>query len=103
MTRSLDETRRDFLVRLAKGAAFVPPALFTVDVSRVAAQGGGGGKGGKTATTTSSVVGTLTPTAPAAVQQQLQIDMQSTQSVPWDPGSAESPPWSAPPPTSTGG
>lgn len=47
MPRSVDETRREFLVRLAKASAFVPPAVLTLGVERVYGQ-----KGGKNAPTT---------------------------------------------------
>lgn len=46
MPRSTDETRREFLLKLARTAAFVPPAMASVSVAEAAAQGQGGGPGG---------------------------------------------------------
>lgn len=43
--RSARQTRRTFLVRLARGAAFVVPTLTTLSVRSGAAQGKGGGQG----------------------------------------------------------
>jgi hypothetical protein len=101
MSRSVEETRRDFLVRLARTAAFVAPAVLTLDAAPLAAQGGGGGKAGKAAaTSSSSVVGSLTPTSLQAPL--LETQLQSDETVPWDPASGETAPWTVPPPTSTG-
>jgi len=99
-----DPTRRDFLLRLAKAAAFVPPAMATLSVRPLAGQGGGGGKGSATAATTSSstVVGSISPTAQQIDNSQFNID-QGQSTAPWNaqqPG--EPPPWSRPPPTQTG-
>lgn len=42
MNRSVDETRREFLVRLAQASAFVAPTVHTLTLPRaVEAQGGG--------------------------------------------------------------
>lgn len=41
------ESRREFLLTLARAAAFVPQALVTLDVASAAAQGKGGGGGRK--------------------------------------------------------
>ena len=95
MSRSLDETRRDFLVRLARTAGFVAPVVLSLDAAPLAAQGSGKGKN---ATTTTSTVGSLTPTSLMATQQQIQSDP----TVPWDPTTGQAAPWSVPPPTSTG-
>ena len=97
MSRSLDETRRDFLLRLARTAAFVAPVVATLDAAPVAAQG----KASKTSAATSSVVGSLTPTSSQAVEQQLRIQSPD-ETVPWAPGSGDAAPWTVPPPTSTG-
>ena len=104
MTTPADPTRRDFLLKLAKAAAFVPPAMATLSVRPVAAQGGGGGKGSATAATTSSstVVGSISPTAQQIDNSQFSID-QGQSTSPWNaqqPG--QPPPWSKPPPTQTG-
>jgi hypothetical protein len=100
MSRSVDETRRDFLVRLARTALFVAPAVVSLDAAPLAAQGGGKGKA-----TTTSTVGSLTPTSAGALQapsqQQIQTD-PSGSTLPWAPGSGETAPWTVPPPTSTG-
>lgn len=98
MSRSIDETRREFLVRLAHTAGFVAPVVLSLDAAPVAAQSDTIAGQGK-AVGQSSVVGSLTPTSNAPSSQQL---LQSDPSVPWDPGSGEVAPWSVPPPTSTG-
>ena len=106
MSRSVEETRRDFLVRLARTVAFVAPVMVSLDASPLAGQGGGGNTtttGGKGKATTTSTVGSLTPTSDGALmaptqEQQLQTD----ETLPWAPGSSEPAPWTVPPPTSTG-
>lgn len=112
MSRPQEETRREFLLKLAKGAAFVPPIMATVGVRPVAGQGGGGGggpggggpgggggKGGAQAVTT---VGTLSPTAGAVTTPAFQLQQQDAQA-PWAPQTpGAAPPWSRPPPTQTG-
>jgi len=96
-----DETRRSFLLRLAAVAAFVPPAMVTLDVRPLLAQGkGSSGKGA------SSTVGSMSPTA-AAVSQPIWSEDQitsPTQVAPWDAaGPAQIPPWSRPPPGGSSG
>ena len=105
MARSQDETRREFLLKLARTAAFVPPLMATVGVRPLAGQGGGssGGGGKKTATTTgTSTVGSLSPTA--QVVSTPTFDLRSEDAVsPWSPQvQGQAPPWSRPPPTQTG-
>jgi len=100
MSRSVEETRRDFLVRLARTAAFVAPAMLTLDAAPLAAQGSSTSAGQAT------VVGSLTPTSDGALmapsqEQQLQTD-PSGSTLPWAPESGETAPWTVPPPTSTG-
>jgi hypothetical protein len=103
MSRSVEETRRDFLVRLARTALFVAPAVVSLDASPLAAQGGT--TGGKGKATTTSTVGSLTPTSSGALQAPSQQQMQTDPSgstLPWAPESGETAPWTVPPPTSTG-
>lgn len=118
MTRSKEETRRAFLLKLARTAAFVPPLVATLDVRNAAAQGGGGGGGGPGGggTTTggggggggkpnaATTVGSLSPTAQVTASPTL--DLQTTQqntAAPWSPDApSQPPPWSRPPPTQTG-
>lgn len=100
MTRSLDETRREFLLRLARGAAFVPPTLLTLSVSRAlgAQKGTGGGKPNAAAPTSAATTGVST----AAPVRAFQVQPQEP-GAPWDPGRpAGAPPWSKPPPTQAG-
>lgn len=111
MSRSVDETRREFLLRLAKGAAFVPPALLTLDVTRAFGQkgptttgtgatsptAGGTGTGDETAAATTTGV-----SPPGGALRAFSVEREQS-AEPWDPGrSAGSPPWSKPPPTQTG-
>jgi hypothetical protein len=97
MSRSLEETRRDFLVRLARTAGFVAPVVLSLDAAPLAAQGGGAGQGGGKGAGQATVVGSLTPTSQSTQQQ-----LESDPTVPWDPTSGQAAPWSVPPPTSTG-
>ena len=105
MSRSLDETSRDFLIRLARTATFVAPVVATLDAAPAAGQGKGSstsaGKG-KAVGQQRAAVGSLTPASGAAVNQQLRIQSDPDQTVPWAPGSGEVAPWTVPPPTSTG-
>lgn len=99
-----EETRRSFLLRLAAAATFVAPAMATVDVRPLLAQGGGGGKTTTSTTTTGgSTVGSLSPTAAAVSQPVLgdQTLQQATPTTPWDAsGPAQTPPWARQPPGS---
>jgi len=98
-----EETRRDFLLRLARTAPFVPPAMATLDVRPLLAQGGST-SGGKTSTSSSSTVGSLSPTAQTVSQPTFQLEStSSTSSAPWDAsGPTQVPPWSRPPPGTDG-
>lgn len=93
MSRSVDETRRDFLKRLARAAAFVPPALVTLRPSEARAQKKAGGSG-------------VTPPGQSQTQGSFRLDpSQGNQQdpQPWNPGrSAGTPPWAEPPPTAGG-
>lgn len=93
MCRSVDETRRGFLKRLARAAAFVPPALVTLKASRAEAQGQPAHAG--------------RPTPKKQTEGQFQADpslRSDEESQPWDPGrGAGTPPWARPPPTAAGG
>lgn len=103
MSRSTGETRREFLLTLARAAAFVPPAMATLSVRPLLAQGGGGGGKTTTSTTTTSgsTVGSLSPTA--QVISNPEFDLQQQQQSPWSPQTpGQPPPWSRPPPTQTG-
>lgn len=109
-----DPTRRDFLLKLAKTVAFVPPAMASLSVRPLAGQGktttttssssettSGGGKGGTTSSD-ATTVGSTSPTAQVIDQSQFNLEGTTTTS-PWDaraPG--QPPPWSRPPPTQTG-
>jgi len=114
MPRSTDETRREFLKRLARTAAFVPPALVTLSASRAAAQKGqsAGKAAGQVSSTAqqaasqqATAVGGTTPAAQTQGRFQVDPGLQSgQQSQPWNPGrAAGTPPWAKPPPTSAGG
>lgn len=102
MPRSIDETRRDFLRRLAKTAAFVPPAMATFDVRPGSAQGKGTTQA--QSVSQSATVGELSPTAQVQPGADFRLDPNAQASpAPWTrsrPG--EAPPWSRPPPTQTG-
>ncbi len=102
-----DPTRRDFLLKLAKAAAFVPPVMATLSVRPLAGQGGGssvsstGTKGGGVAAG-QTTIGSISPTAQQIDNSRFNID-QGPSTSPWNaqqPG--EPPPWSRPPPTQTG-
>ena len=101
-----DETRREFLLKLARTAAFVPPVMATVAVRPLAGQGGttggGGAKGVGNAQTTTSTVGSLSPTAQVISNPTFSVQQAETAS-PWSPQvPGQPPPWSRPPPTQTG-
>jgi len=99
MTTPRDETRRDFLLALAKAAAFVPPLMATVAVRPLAGQGGGKGASGVGGGT--STVGSLSPTAQTLTTPT--FDTQGQTTAPWgSEAPAQAPPWSRPPPTQTG-
>lgn len=102
MGASPEETRRDFLIRLARAGAFVPSLMLTVDVAPLLAGGKGGG-GGKGSSSGGSTVGSLSPTAaPVANPFNLNVQQQ-TQSAPWDAaGPAQLPPWARRPPGTSG-
>lgn len=105
MPSSVEQTRRDFLLRLAKTAAFVPPAIASFDVRPAAAQGKGSTQA--QSTSSSSTVGTLSPTAQTMPSSDFrlstQAETQPSATAPWSPSSpSQPPPWSRPPPTQTG-
>lgn len=103
MPRSIDETRRDFLLRLAKTAAFVPPAMASFDVRPAEGQGGPvAGVGGGPPTT-----GSLSPTAQTMPDADFRLNpdarTEPSSTAPWTPSRpSQPPPWSRPPPTQTG-
>lgn len=122
MTRSIDETRREFLRRVAATVAFVPPAMASVAATGLAAQGKAGstttvddatttvtdatndtgGKGKGNSSTNTTTIGSLSPTA-QSVSTPTFSAQQSTAETPWQPGGlSKPPPWAAPPPTQTG-
>lgn len=105
MSRSVDETRRTFLKRLAKTVAFVPPVMATLDVSQGGGQGPPGGGGGSAGGTGggAQTFGGLTPTA-STLQGTGDFQIRDQEgALPWNPGaSGGEPPWSKPPPTQTG-
>ena len=112
MTRSVDETRREFLLRMAKASAFVPPAIATLSVGRLAGQKGsssgagtGGGTGGGTGVTG------LSGSSSAMIQSdrdalrdagQVQGPSSTTTRGGSVPGGVQAP-WQRPPPTTSGG
>lgn len=98
MPHAPQETRRSFLLRLAAVTAFVPPAMMTVNVRPLLAQGQGGGKSSSSG---GSTIGSLSPTAQAVSQPAFQLEQSASPSAPWDAsGPVQSPPWSRPPPGS---
>lgn len=102
MASPRDETRRDFLLKLARTAAFVPPLMATWGVRPLAGQGGGGKKTSTTTTSSSSTVGSISPTAQVISNPTFDLQRQQ-QSAPWSPRlPGQPPPWSRPPPTQTG-
>lgn len=115
MSRSVDETRREFLKRLARSAAFVPPALLTLSASRAGAQSKGQSAGKaaaqaaapaqQTSAPAATAIGGTTPSAQTQGRFQLDPSLQGkSEDQPWDPGrAAGTPPWAKPPPTSAGG
>lgn len=112
MSGETDETRRAFLIRLAKTAAFVPPAVATVDVRDLFAQGKSttsttsttttSSSSGKTSSTTSggTTVGSISPTSQRIDQTEFSTFGGSEPAqAPWEtraPG--QPPPWARPPP-----
>ena len=98
-SRSVDETRRDFLLRLARGASLAAPVVLTLRAEEARAQGKGSAAAQQAAAATSALGG-LSP-ATTAVQSQ---PAGTEQLAPWDPAAATQPaPWERPPPTSSGG
>lgn len=99
MSTSVDETRREFLLRLARTSAFVPPALMTLEVGSALAQGKGSGATGAPG---QQQFGGLSPAA--RIESPVSSDqIRAEPAEPWDPGRATgSPPWSRPPPTQGG-
>ncbi len=99
MSRDADGTRREFLIRLAKAAAFVPPTMASLDVRPLYARVQGGGK---SSTTTSTTIGSISPTAQRIEDSQFSIDGSATstpQTGPWDNRQpSRPPPWARPPP-----
>lgn len=113
MSRSVDETRREFLKRLARAAAFVPPALVTLRPSEAGAQkskaagqaaGQAAQQAQQSATQQATAVGGTTPAAQTQGNFRMNPSVQGQQqNQPWDPGrSAGTPPWAKPPPTAGG-
>ncbi len=107
MSRSVDETRREFLRRLARAAAFVPPALVTLRPSEAGAQKGAGKQAQQvqqSAAQQAAAVGGTTPAAQTQGNFRINPGVQDQQqNQPWDPGrSAGTPPWAKPPPTAGG-
>lgn len=102
MSTPVDETRRDFLLRLARAGAFVPPALLTLEVGSALGQGKGSGA---TTAPGQQQFGGLSPAArieSPITSDQIRAD-PAEPARPWDPGQATgSPPWSQPPPTQGG-
>ncbi len=120
MSPSVEETRRDFLLRLARTVAFVPPIMASMRVASLEGQGKGAaatpaasdpttttsgpGKGKGASNSNSAVLtdGSLSPTAQAVSSPTFNVQ-QSTAQSPWDAGgSSKPPPWAAPPPTQSG-
>jgi len=105
MSKGTDGTRREFLIRLAKAAAFVPPAMASVDVRPLYARVQGGGKSttSTASSTSSTTIGSISPTSQQIDNSQFNIDggaTPSTQSAPWDTRQpSRPPPWSRPPPS----
>lgn len=90
--RSIDHTRREFLLRLAKASAFVPPTLVTLDVAQAMGQGKGKGRGGQPSVPPGQAAPQTTP---------LQVTPQAQpQSAPMTAPGPEAP-WQKPPPGST--
>lgn len=110
MPRSVDETRREFLLKLARSAAFVPPLMASVGIREAAAQGKGsvtsndtdGGKGAGVAAG-QSTVGSLSPTAQVIDNPSFRLESASQSTSPWGASrQGAPPPWATPPPTQTG-
>lgn len=118
MSKSTHETRRAFLVLLARTAVFVPPALASLSVDRLGAsvtQGKGGGtntnsgngKGAGTDGNTGNGAGNSIGSLSASGQQVQTTGFRTRgqaadQTAPWNPGTSGAAPWSRPPPSSTG-
>jgi hypothetical protein len=105
MTKPPDPTRRDFLLKLARTAAFVPPAMATLAVRPLVGQGKasatGDTKGAGTAVG-QTTVGAISPTAQLIDNSVFDTEPRGTRE-PWAPREpSQPPPWSRPPPTQTG-
>ena len=97
MPRSIDETRRQFLIRLARATVLVPPVVATLRPPPLDAQGQGRALGHAKR----AAAGLLSPASLPAVQSS---GSTTQEAAPWEPTApSDSPPWSAPPPSSTGG
>lgn len=121
MPQSVDETRRDFLVKLARTAVFVPPLMATVAlgeaegaVKKVGSTGANSGSGtgagtsGNQGNGQGNTIGGVSPTAQQVASPSFSLSQQqaaaASESSPWAPGApSDPPPWSAPPPAQTGG
>lgn len=106
MAKSRDETRRAFLLKVARTAVFVPPMMASVGVRPLAGQGSNvsntGGTKGAGVAAGQTTVGSLSPTANAVSTPTFQLQQQDAQA-PWSPETpGAAPPWSRPPPTQTG-
>lgn len=111
MSERRDHTRREFLIRLAKASAFVPPALVTLRVSRAYGQGQGPGGGGQAAGAAQQTAGGVGQGAPVTggpspagtARMQQGTPTLDPDAEPWEQqGPAGPPPWSRPPPTQGG-
>lgn len=91
MSQSVDETRREFLLDLARASAFVPPAVLTLGVGRALGQ-------------RPAHAGRPTPTASLESPDDFDdVQRLPGEQQPWDAGRAGgAPPWSRPPPTQGG-
>lgn len=106
MTKSEDHTRREFLLKLAKATAFVPPVIATLDVHPVA---GGGAMGAMAAATTTSagmgMAAAVTVVGGASSTAQLDSGLRfefrgsaGSQTPTAQPGGRPTAPWAKPPP-----
>ncbi len=89
MPRSIDETRRAFLVRLARSTAFVPPALLTLDVGSALGQNRGRGRGQQ---------GGISPVAGGGQANQVSGGGNDAATGGVTTGLGGAPPWAVPPP-----
>ncbi len=118
MPRSTDETRREFLTLLAKAAVFLPPALATVSVDRLAASvlqgngakstdgstGNGNGGNGNGNGNGNVTIGSLSTSGQTVQNTSFRTQGQtSDRRAPWNPGTSAAAPWQKPPPSSSGG